>query len=86
VSADPAFAAQLAELAAEVKKAAGVSASDHGVAAGRDVNVHAESGSVAAVSLYGGVTIGNPPPGAGRDRPPFTRSGRLTDLAVRTRG
>ena len=65
--ADPAFAAQLTELAAEVKKAAGVSASDHGVAAGRDVNVHAESGSVAAVNLYGGVTIGTPPPGANRD-------------------
>ena len=65
--ADPAFAAQLAELAAEVKKAAGVSASDHGVAAGRDVNVQAESGSVAAVNLYGGVTIGTPPPPPARD-------------------
>ncbi|HWB37323.1 MAG TPA: hypothetical protein VHA75_14995 [Rugosimonospora sp.] len=58
---DPAFAAQLADLVAQVKQASGVTASEHGVAAGRDVNVHAESGSVAAVNLHGSVTIGNPP-------------------------
>ena len=63
---DAGFAGQLTELLAQVK-AAGVSASEHGVAAGRDVNVRAESGSVAAVNLHGSVNIGNPPvPGTGQ--------------------
>lgn len=59
--ADPGFAEQLTALLSQVK-AAGVSAAEHGVAAGRDVNVSAQSGSVAAVNLHGAVTVGNPPP------------------------
>jgi len=65
VESDPAFGEQLRALVEDVKQAAGVSASDHGVAAGRDVNVHAESGSVAAVNLHGAVNVGTPPPPGG---------------------
>jgi hypothetical protein len=39
----------------------GVSAGDGGVAAGGDVTVHADRGSVAGGVIHGGVTMGNPP-------------------------
>ncbi len=58
---DPGFAGQLAQLLEQIRAAGSVSAAEHGVAAGRDVNVRAESGSVAAVNLHGSVRIGNPP-------------------------
>jgi hypothetical protein len=48
--------------------AGAVSAAGHGVAAGRDVNITASGGGVAAAVIHGSVTPGNPPsPGpAGR--------------------
>jgi hypothetical protein len=58
---DPEFAGRLRELVSHV------SAGDHGVAAGRDVNVQASHGGVAAVNIQGGVSIGYPPaPGTGQ--------------------
>jgi hypothetical protein len=43
----------------------GVSATGGAMAVGGDVAIHAESGSVAAAVIHGGVRIGNPPePGA----------------------
>jgi hypothetical protein len=62
---DPAFAARLEELKAGLAGTA--SASGHGVAAGRDVNIHAEGGSVAAGTIHGSVNVGHPPvPGTGQ--------------------
>jgi hypothetical protein len=44
-----------------------VSAADHSVAAGRDVNITASGGGVAAGIIHGDVTAGNPPsPGPGK--------------------
>jgi hypothetical protein len=40
--------------------AGSVSAAGHGVAAGRDVNVGASGGGVAAVTIHGNVMPGNP--------------------------
>ena len=58
------FAQALAELAAKVEEyegsGGGVSASDQGIAAGRDVNIKADRGSVAANTINGGVHLGNP--------------------------
>ncbi|MBO3748760.1 hypothetical protein J5X84_21995 [Streptosporangiaceae bacterium NEAU-GS5] len=62
---DQGFAARLEELVTALQAAdptAGVTASDHSVAAGRDVNVHAEGHGVAGGVIHGGVSTGNPPP------------------------
>jgi hypothetical protein len=63
--ADGDFAAQLAALVEqlqEAKASQGVVAGDHGLAAGGDVDVHAEGGSVAGGVIHGNVNLGNPPP------------------------
>lgn len=58
------FAQALLDLAAKVEEhegsGEGVSAGDQGVAAGRDVNIKADRGSVAANTIHGGVHL-NPP-------------------------
>ena len=47
-----------------------VTASDHSVAAGRDVNVTSSGGGVAAGAIHGDVSAGNPPgPGPGKEEP-----------------
>ena len=54
-----------AELPAEV-----VSAADHSVAAGGNVNIKATTGGVAAGVIHGDVSAGNPPsPGPGKGEP-----------------
>lgn len=58
---------ELRTLTAEVQASlpvAAVSATDHGVAAGRDVKVRADRGGVAAGVIHGSVTPGPTPPGA----------------------
>ncbi len=61
---DSDFADALRELVARLEAAprAGVSATSGGVAAGGDITVSAETGSVAAVTLSGGVTLNPSPP------------------------
>jgi hypothetical protein len=55
---------ELAALVEELKAYAPVVAADHSVAAGRDVNIKAESGSVAAGVIHGNVALPGPmPPG-----------------------
>ncbi|MFD8982006.1 hypothetical protein [Streptomyces sp. NPDC059564] len=54
-------AAELGDLLEERAGASGVSARAGGVAAGRDISVKAEGGSIAAASLQGGAYIGHPP-------------------------
>ena len=59
---DPSVEAELRALIEEIQAAMPgetVSAADHAVAAGRDVNVNADHGSVSAAVLHGNVT----PPG-----------------------
>lgn len=54
-------ATELRTLLADTAAAGGVSAAAGGVAAGRDVGVSAEGGSIAAAVLHGGAHIGPPP-------------------------
>ncbi len=54
-------ATELRALLADTAAAPGVSAAAGGVAAGRDVSVTAEGGSIAAAVLHGGAHIGPPP-------------------------
>ncbi len=64
---DPSVSAELRALVEEVAAqlpAAAVSAADHSVAAGRDVNITASGGGTAAGVIHGNVTPPNPtPPG-----------------------
>jgi len=60
---DPGIEAELRALVDEIRAqlpAGGVSAADHSVAAGRDVNISATSGGVAGGVIHGGVSAGNP--------------------------
>jgi len=70
---DPGAEAQLRALVEEVRAqlpAQAVTASDHSVAAGRDVNVTSSGGGVAAGVIHGDVSAGNPPgPGRGKEEP-----------------
>jgi hypothetical protein len=61
-AADPVVVAVAEQLRRLLDAAGGVSAGDGGVAAGGDVNVHADGGSVAGGVIHGGVSMGNPPP------------------------
>lgn len=54
-------ATELCALLEDTSAAGGVSAGTGGVAAGRDVSVKAEGGSIAAAVLHGGAHIGPPP-------------------------
>lgn len=54
-------AADLRALLKETSAAGGVSAGADGAAAGRDINVKADNGSIAAAVLEGGAHIGHPP-------------------------
>jgi hypothetical protein len=57
----PELAAELRTLVNEVRAALpAVSASGHGVAAGRDLAINASTGGVAAVTIVGSVSPGNP--------------------------
>jgi hypothetical protein len=59
----PELVADLRELVKQVQAqlpAGAVSAADHGVAAGRDVNITASGGGVAAGTIQGNVMPGNP--------------------------
>ncbi len=59
---DPDFAQQLEQLVTQLREHdAGASTGDYGVAAGRDMNIRAKSGGVAAGVIHGSVTPGNPP-------------------------
>lgn len=65
VKTDPEFGARLADLVAQLREAEGslgVVVSEHGLAAGGDVEIHAEGGSVAGGVIHGNVSLGNPPP------------------------
>ena len=62
---DPAFAARLRAAVDAAKAAMQVSAGDYGVAAGGNVHIHAEGGSIAAGTIHGSVNLNPPPPGAG---------------------
>jgi hypothetical protein len=56
--------ADLEALVDQLRASVPVTAADHSVAAGRDVNVTASDGSVAAAVIHGNVTLpGLPPPG-----------------------
>jgi len=60
---DPDVEADLRALVQEIAAqlpAGVVSAADHSVAAGRDVNISASGGGVAAGVIHGGVSAGNP--------------------------
>ena len=60
---DPEVEAELRALVEEIQAqlpAGVVSAADHAVAAGRDVNVRADHGSVSAAVLHGNVTLPGP--------------------------
>ncbi len=61
---DPGFADALRQAVARIPSAPGASATatDGGVAAGRDIRVHAGSGSIAAVTIEGGARINPPAP------------------------
>jgi hypothetical protein len=61
-AADPAVVAAAGQLWRLLDAAGGGSAGDGGVAAGGDVKVHADRGSVAGGVIHGGVSMGNPPP------------------------
>ena len=63
---DPAVEAELRALVEEIRaqlSAGTVSAADHAVAAGRDVNITASPGGVAAAVIHGNVTAGPTVPG-----------------------
>lgn len=63
---DPAAEAELRALVEEIRAqlpAGTVSAADHAVAAGRDVNITASPGGVAAAVIHGNVTAGPTAPG-----------------------
>jgi GrpB-like predicted nucleotidyltransferase (UPF0157 family) len=60
---------ELAALVREMQVARQVVASDHAVAAGRDVNVTAWDGGVAATVIGGNVSLGQAPPGPTRAGP-----------------
>jgi hypothetical protein len=70
---DPGVEADLRTLVREIQAqlpAGTVSAADHAVAAGRDVNITASGGGVAAGVIHGDVSAGNPPvPGPGQGEP-----------------
>jgi hypothetical protein len=70
---DPGIEADLRAVVEEIGAllpAGVVSAADHSVAAGRDVNLTASGGGVAAGVIHGDVTAGNPPgPGPGKGDP-----------------
>jgi hypothetical protein len=70
---DPDIEADLRALVEEIRAllpAGVVSAADHSVAAGRDVNISASGGGVAAGVIHGDVMAGNPPgPGPGKGEP-----------------
>jgi hypothetical protein len=53
---------ELEALVEEIRASLPVAAADHAVAAGRDINVHAEGGSVAGAVIHGNVTLPGPPP------------------------
>src|SRR5215471_9783608 len=60
---DPGIEAELRALVQEIQAAlpaGAVSATDHGIAAGRDVNIRADRGSFAAGSVHGDVTLPGP--------------------------
>ena len=57
---DPAAAAELATLVEEIRASLPMAVSDHSVGAGRDVNVTAEGGSVAAGVIHGDVGMPGP--------------------------
>lgn len=62
---DSGFAELLEKLVTELQAkdpASGVTAGDHGVAAGGDVNIDADRGGVAGGVIHGSVSTGNPPP------------------------
>ena len=63
---DPAFAERLRAAVDAAKAAMHVSAGDYGIAAGGNVHIHAEGGSIAAGTIHGSVTLNPPPPGTGR--------------------
>ena len=63
---DPAVEAELRALVEEIRAqlpAGKVSAADHAVAAGRDVNITSSPGGVAAAVIHGNVTAGPTAPG-----------------------
>ena len=70
---DPGAEADLRALVEEIQArlpAGMASAADHAVAAGRDVNITASGGGVAAGVIHGDVSAGNPPvPGPGQGEP-----------------
>jgi hypothetical protein len=72
---DPGAEAELRAVVEEIRAqlpAGTVAAADHAVAAGRDVNIQATSGGVAAGVIHGDVSAGNPPspdPGQGEPGP-----------------
>ena len=70
---DPGAEADLRTLVQQIQAqlpAGTVSAADHAVAAGRDVNISASGSGVAAGVIHGDVSAGNPPvPGPGRGEP-----------------
>ena len=70
---DPGVEADLRTLVQEIQArlpAGTVSAADHAVAAGRDVNITASGGGIAAGVIHGDVSAGNPPvPGPGQREP-----------------
>lgn len=63
---DPVFAERLRAAIESTRAAMQVSAGDYGVAAGGNVHIHAEGGSIAAGTIHGSVTLNPPPPGAGK--------------------
>jgi hypothetical protein len=60
---------ELAALVREMQVARQVVASDHAAAAGRDVNVKARDGGVAAAVIAGNVSLAQAPPGPTRAGP-----------------
>jgi hypothetical protein len=70
---DPGIEAQLRALVEEIQAelpAGTASAVDHSVAAGRDVNISANSGGIAGGVIHGDVSAGNPPsPGPASSEP-----------------
>jgi hypothetical protein len=65
MESDGDFAVRLLELVKQLRQAEGprgALAREHGLAAGGDVSIHADSGSVASGVIHGDVRIGNPPP------------------------
>ena len=70
---DPGVEADLRTLVQQIQAqlpAGTASAADHAVAAGRDVNITASGGEVAAGVIHGDVSAGNPPvPGPGPGEP-----------------